>query len=200
MTFVPRIIVLLLAIVFVSSNTATAQDDRPHDAPRAHKRGGERGPERVGPRFGPDKRRPPMPPAHGPGADRQPNAGPGRPPGGHGGRFGHLRPDFDSLKQRDPEMHRLLKTDHDLDRQTRDLARQFREAPQDRRAEIREQLEKVVNDHFDARQKRRALELDRLNKELERLKSAIEQRNTARDAIVGKRVTELVGEEGTLDF
>ncbi len=193
MTFTSRLLVALLAITFAYTTTATAQDT---DPTRPHRRG----PDRGEPRFGQDDRRPP-PPRLGPGGpDRGDKGGPGHPPR-PGGRFGHhLRPDFDSLEQRDPEMHELLKQDHDLDQQTHDLARQYRDAPEKERTEIRKQLEEIVNTHFEARQKRRALELERLNKELERLKSAIEQRNTAREAIVGKRVADLVGESGELDF
>ena len=153
-----------------------------------------RGPFLPGSEFGgrPDRAGPPnyVGPPDQRGA-RRPGPPPGRP------RWPHRN--WDDLENRDPEMYKLLKNDDDLDRQARELLLQYRRAPNEQRAAIKKQLAEVVDKHFDARQQRRLLELKRLEEELKRLRDAINNRNEARDAIVGKRVSELLGED-TLDF
>jgi len=158
---------------------------------------------------GPGMRRP-----GGPGMFRPSDSGgpggPGGPgmlrpegPGGAGqhgarARFGHLRwphHNWESLEQRDPEMYKLLKADHDLERQTRELAVQYRQAPDDEKSSIEKQMKEVVDKHFQVRQDRRRLELKRLEEELKRLRDSFEQRNKAREGIVEKRVSQLLGED-----
>lgn len=157
------------------------------------------------------------------GFDRQPGdfgrGGPNRPPHEFGSRDGHgpnaNRPGPDgqgpgpgrraphgwqSMQQRDPEMFKMMKSDHDLNQEAIKLSQQFRRSPEDQRENLKTQLSEVVNKHFDVRQKRRALELKRVKKELDRLQSAIDRRNDARDEIVGRRVAELTGERNDLDF
>ena len=95
-------------------------------------------------------------------------------------------------------MYPLLKEDYDLERQTGEVAIQYRRAPREQRPAIKERLQELVNKHFDVRQQRHRLELKRLEEELQRLRDAIDRRNEARQALVGKRVSQLLGEE--LDF
>jgi len=149
-----------------------------------------------------------------PGEPHQPGPSAGGPPtqpGGPGKQFSPRRPghpggpprwphyNWDALEQRDPEMYKLLKTDHDLERETRELAMQFRRAPAPQRTAIRERIGELVGKHFEARQQRRGLELKRLEEELKRLRDAIERRNQAREEIVKRHVSELLGEDN-LDF
>jgi hypothetical protein len=61
-------------------------------------------------------------------------------------------------------------------------------------------LEKLVNQHFDARQNRRQLEIKRLEEGLQRLRDAIAERNKARNEVVNKRVKELLGQADDLGF
>ena len=74
------------------------------------------------------------------------------------------------MKDRDPEMYKVLKEDRDLEHRTRELAMQYRRASSDERTKIKQQLEETVNKHFDVRQQRRTLELKRLEGELQRLR------------------------------
>ena len=155
------------------------------------------------------RRRPPPPPRPHP---------PGPPPGIVPGRHRHPEPrgphgrplppgpprwphhDWEALQKNDPEMHKLLRDDHDMERQTRELAMQYRRAPSQQRAAIRKQLDELVNSHFEVRQQRRLLELKRLEEELKRLHEDIDRRNEARQVLVGKRVSQLLGEDNDLDF
>ncbi len=139
-----------------------------------------------------------------------PGAKPNRPgrfdPRGPRGRMHPAGPprwpfrNWDALERTDPEMYKLLKEDYDLERRTRELAIQYRRATGQQRPAIREQLEKLADKHFQARQERRLLELKRLEEELKRLREAIRRRDEARETLVGERVSELLGDEDDLDF
>ena len=97
-------------------------------------------------------------------------------------------------------MYELLVKDNELDNRARQLAVQYRRAPIAGRTAIKKELERLLGEHFEIRQQRRVLELKRLEKELERLRSAIELRSKARKELVGKRITQLLGEPEGLDF
>jgi hypothetical protein len=172
--------------------------------------------------FGPPMRGPKGKPGGGPPDGFAPGTpgrgGPpgedGMPPGSFGGRgrgpgMGGPPPagppqwpfrDWESLEKTDPEMYQLLKAEVDLDRQTAALAAKYRQAPAAQREEMRKDLEKLVNRHFDARQSRRQLEIKRLEEGLQQLRDAIADRNKARNEIVAKRVKELVGQADDLGF
>ncbi len=131
---------------------------------------------------------------------------------------------FDPMQKSDPEMYKLHAKDRELERKTMELSKQFRSAPAEKpgsepltikldsnvepgqltmntvKGHIKEQLEKVVGQHFEVRQERRQLELKRMEKELNRLKLAIERRQEARDDIIKRRIMRLTGEEDPLEF
>ena len=140
-------------------------------------------------REGRDDRRPPGPPQEPrpgefdfrrPGSDRQP----GPPP------FGPPR-DWGSVERDDPEMFKLMKEEGELERQTTDLAAKYRDAAKDQKEKVKEDLRKAVTQHFDLRQKRRALEAKRLEEELKRFRDAIDGREKNRSQIIDKRVDDL---------
>jgi hypothetical protein len=126
-----------------------------------------------------------------------PGMGPGMGgmPGGMGGGFG-----WGDMEKKDPEMFKLLKADMDLERQTRELAMQYRQTSSDGRAKIKEKVKELVAKHFDVRQQRRALELKRLEAELQRLRETMERRLKARDKLVTDRVSDLLGREDEASF
>jgi len=171
-------------------------------APGADRRGRAPGPPEEGPM------RPGMPGQPGPGMPGQPGLGmPGQP--GPGMPPGMSHPpgpprwpfwDWNALQKSDPEMFTLQKEEADLERQTGELAVQYRRAEASQRGEIKQQLEKLVNQHFDVRQRRRELEIKRLEQELQRLREAVQRRNKARDEVVKKRVSELIGQEDDVAF
>ncbi len=106
---------------------------------------------------------------------------------------------WEKMEKYDPEFFKLLQQDAELDRQTRQLTMQYRQAvDEDSKAGIAAQLAETVAKHFDVRQKRRAMELERLEKELNRMKSLFEKRNSSRDKIIEQRLKELKGEEESL--
>jgi DNA-directed RNA polymerase specialized sigma24 family protein len=77
-----------------------------------------------------------------------------------------------------------------------DLAAQYRRASQDEKEKLMKEVVETVNKHFEVRQQRRKLTLDRMQKELERLRGEIEHRNSLRETLVKGRVQELIGDGG----
>ncbi|HEY2413753.1 MAG TPA: hypothetical protein VGI40_15995 [Pirellulaceae bacterium] len=116
----------------------------------------------------------------------------GMPPG-MPGPFGEPPPD-------DPEMRDLMRQDAEMDRKTHELAMRIRESRGDERAKLKSELSELVNNHFDVRQKRRELQLKRMEDELQRLREAISSRNKSRESIVTNHMKELIGEERDLEF
>ena len=162
----------------------------------------------------------PMPPPGAPG--RRPGEGPPPPrgeaggpshPGEHGPRRGgppgpphphfsrdHEQRRLEELKEVDPELYELEKSDAELDRQTHELAEKLRRAPGAAREELQEELQGIVSKHFDVRHARRELHLVRLREELDKLTDSMARRKAAREQIISRRVSELMGEEDDLAF
>ncbi|MBQ2620644.1 MAG: hypothetical protein IJF84_04835 [Thermoguttaceae bacterium] len=205
----------------VSDSTEAAEDvswddnkgPGPKPFPDRPRSGDKRGPFADRPNHDRSEGRPPRP-----SMDRPPMGGPqegfrkpgsGRPEGRpEGPNRGDMLPpppptgpfqNWDQLEKSDPELFKLLKQDAELDRTTRQLTMQYRQTVDaDSKAEIGAQLAETVAKHFDVRQKRRALELERLEKELNRMKELFEKRNDSRDKIIEQRLKELKGEEESL--
>lgn len=135
------------------------------------------------------------------GAGMMPSPGVGG-VGGVGGGFGGP-PDPNSAGYRlrtDPELHRLYLADFEYERQCQSLAARIREAPEDERAPLMQELTELVQRHFDVRQQRRRWLLQLLEEELARTREAIEARQAARDALIQRRIQELTGTQPVLDF
>ena len=104
------------------------------------------------------------------------------------------------MRETDPEMFKLLSQNMDLERQSRELAMQYQQAASGEREKIKQQIVELVNKHFDVRQERRALELKRLETQLQRLRETMEKRSKARKELVERRVSELIGREDEVGF
>jgi hypothetical protein len=149
------------------------------------------GPGPGGPPGGPDSSGPGQPP------DRQPDGppdrpglqGPGQPPDGPPPQLGPGR-----SSAVDPEIGRLIEVSNDLDRRAHGLAKTYRDAPQDQRAKLKEDLKKLVTEQFETWQQRRKLEIARLEEELNRIRTATESRVKDKPQMIDKRVNDLLGE------
>ncbi len=106
--------------------------------------------------------------------------------------------DWKQMEKADPEFFNLLKQDAQLEQTTRQLTMQYRQASGDAKVQLGKQLEETVAKHFDVRQQRRAMELNRLETELKRIKEAFDKRNAAKDKIIQKHIQELKGEDESL--
>lgn len=98
------------------------------------------------------------------------------------------------LRDQDPEMFELMRKDFDLDRECHELSEQFRRSQGTKeKAELEKTINELVRTHFNVRQKRRELELQRLEDQLSRLRESIKTRVDTRDEIIRRRVLELIG-------
>jgi hypothetical protein len=220
----------IVAGTLLAAWIAAAQEPRPNPQPPTGVRGERepgkvpprRGENRPGAEVRSEAGRPGQPPLRGgegrvpgrpeaEGVDGRPLNPDGRGPAfsrpGEGRRpMGPLGPgmmpgqDLRRMQQEDPEMYDLLVADDELDRQALEKAEQVRRATTDDRERLKAELADVVGKHFEARQKRRELQLKRMEEEIQRLREAIKARNDAREDIVNKRITELTGDANPLDF
>ncbi|MEM8738380.1 MAG: hypothetical protein AAGG38_07890 [Planctomycetota bacterium] len=103
------------------------------------------------------------------------------------------------LKARDPAMFELRITDLKLERDTRFLAQQARQASQadekDRYRDLVDQIEVKVAEHFDVRQAIREREIESLKQKLESLEERLDQRGDDRKDLIEERVKELTLED-----
>jgi septal ring factor EnvC (AmiA/AmiB activator) len=116
------------------------------------------------------------------------------------GQPGPRQPDFEAMRHNDPEMFKLVQEDNELDRRTREMGVQFRQAPPEQRERMKQEIHQLVNKQFEVRQQRRTLELKRIEGELQRLREAIERRAKNREQLIERRVSELTGREDDLGF
>jgi len=100
----------------------------------------------------------------------------------------------------DPEMFELDQVDRNLEHKSHQLAIRFRQTEGEEREKIAEELADVVNEHFTIRQKRRKLEIERIERELRKLLENVQAREEAREDIIHRRLMELKGEDDRLRF
>lgn len=87
-----------------------------------------------------------------------------------------------------------------MERTTFELSQRYRNAPMDQRDALKEEIQQTVAKHFEARQKRRAMQLERMERDLKQMRNELSRRNDARDQIIQRRLSELIGERSELDF
>ena len=108
--------------------------------------------------------------------------------------------DWRELQRTDPELYEAERQDMELERKTFELVGQFRQARPEERAALKMAVQEVVAKHFEVRQKKRQLQLARMERDLKRMREEILRRDEAKDQIVGRRLKELIGDPGDLDF
>jgi len=103
---------------------------------------------------------------------------------------------FLDLKRREPKLFELRIRDVKLERASRDLAHQIREAEQIDDAEqatvLRGQLSEVAAEHFDVRQAARAYEIEMLKRRIEKLEAALQEHHQQRDEMIERRISDLL--------
>ena len=104
------------------------------------------------------------------------------------------------LKQRDPKRYDRVAEERTLDGNSRALARKFRTAEGAGKERIREEVKKILDQIFDLRQANRVLEIERLEKKLEELKSNNLERLKNKDEILKRRLMALLGEDKGLEW
>lgn len=102
-------------------------------------------------------------------------------------------------KKSDPELYELSVKDTRIGMECDKLRRKFQEAgradDEARADEIRSQITKLVEEHFDVRQTMREMELERMERRLAKARKQLEKRAGMRGELVEQRVEELTGEK-----
>lgn len=93
-------------------------------------------------------------------------------------------------------MTELLKQEDELDNQANNLAAKYQKAVTGDKDKIQKQIEETVNKQFEVRQKRRKLQLDRMQKDLDELRTIYENKNASKDALIKGRVQQLLNGGG----
>ena len=102
---------------------------------------------------------------------------------------------LEDLKEDDPERYEKVVRIKELERESRQLARKYREIndPEEKET-IRTNLNNLLSEIFDLRQEERETETKRLERELKRLREKIIRRWENKEAIVNRRLKEMTGE------
>jgi DNA-directed RNA polymerase subunit F len=93
-------------------------------------------------------------------------------------------------------MTELLKQEDELDNQANNLAAKYQKTASGDKDKIQKQIEETVNKQFEVRQKRRKLQLDRMQKDLDELRTIYENKNASKDALIKGRVQQLLNGGG----
>lgn len=101
------------------------------------------------------------------------------------------------LKRSDPELYELNIKDRHFAHETSRLAGEFaaarRQSDTAKMESIRGQLQELVGEHFDVRQKLRERDLAQLEQRLEFLRTQVQQRRERREEIIAAHLEELLG-------
>jgi hypothetical protein len=101
----------------------------------------------------------------------------------------------------DPEMSKLIQSEHELDRQSDDLVKQYGSTEDySQREKLRTQLRELLVKQFDAQQQRREKELERVEKRISDLRAQMRKRTSARDTIVDRRLENLTSDADGLGW
>lgn len=108
--------------------------------------------------------------------------------------------DWRELQRTDPELYEAERQDMELERRTFELVGKYRQASAQERAALKMEVQEAVAKHFEVRQRKRQLQLTRMERELKQMREEIQRRDEAKDQIVGRRLNELIGEPSGFDF
>jgi hypothetical protein len=96
-------------------------------------------------------------------------------------------------QHRDPEMVKLINEESKANQEVHGLLRDYKRTEDaDKRGEIKTKLTAALAKQFDAQQKRRDLELARVEAQLKKLRELMKKRGDERKTIIDRRVDQLV--------
>jgi len=105
------------------------------------------------------------------------------------------------LKKNDPARYEREIKIRDLERQSRELSESHRQTPDEAaRKTMRANLSNVIAQLFDLREMNRQDEVKRMEADLKRLKETLEQRQKNRVNIIERRIQQLTGEAGAMEW
>jgi hypothetical protein len=117
----------------------------------------------------------------------RPAAGQSRGPAGN--------PNFAAQPPADPELAKLLEEESALNEDIRELVGDYaRTQDEGKRAAIKAKLSPVIDKQFDLQQKRRELEVTRLEAQIKKVREMMKKRADTRPTIVEKRLDQILRE------
>lgn len=114
---------------------------------------------------------------------------------------GHFTPDnvhsrfrdIETMRRNDPDRFKLLQADAELDRQIKELVRQYKyETNPEQKEVLRKKITELCTKHFEVRQQRRELDLARMKAWLSQMEQAVEKSRLNKDKIIEQRVNSLL--------
>jgi hypothetical protein len=102
--------------------------------------------------------------------------------------------------EHDADMLELTDKEHELELKVGTLSDEFHRAEGEKREKLKTELREAVAKQFGLRQERRRMELKRLEEGLKRMRDVIDRRDKAREQIINRHLSELLGEEDELRF
>jgi hypothetical protein len=107
----------------------------------------------------------------------------------------HGDPAFAPAKPADPQMQQLVNEEGAARHAVAELVEKYTQAENDKdRTELKSQLAKALDNQFVSQQKRRSLELDRVEAQLTKVRERLRKRNDEKQTIIDKRLEQLVRE------
>ena len=108
---------------------------------------------------------------------------------------------LERLKQEDPARYENEVKIRELERQSHELADTYRNSTgETARSGIRTKLATLTARLFDLREGRRQEEVKRMERDLERLRANLTERQKHKQQIIERRVAQLLGEAGTMEW
>lgn len=98
----------------------------------------------------------------------------------------------------DPRAAEFAEKYNELQNQIFELVRKHREAKDDERRRIRDQIAELTTEQFHLRHQMRMAEIERIKKYLQKVEAKVVRRESLRKEIIEKRVTELLDEDAEL--
>lgn len=106
---------------------------------------------------------------------------------------------LESLKEKDPQRYESLVRIKELERRSRQLAWEYREATEGKEA-IKDNLRGLLNELFDLRQEEQEIRARRLERRLKKLQENIIRRKENKETIINQRLKKMTGEVDHLQW
>jgi hypothetical protein len=104
-------------------------------------------------------------------------------------------------QHRDPEVAKLIDAEVTAEREVNRLTKEYAKTEgNEARTKVKEKLAVALEKQFGAQQKRRDLELDRVEKQVKKLRDLMKKRDEERKAIIDRRLDQLVREADGLGW
>lgn len=176
------ICLLLSCAFYVQAQEVPPENNSEFNTPQASQKAGKEANGKANaPKFPPK------------GFDKNGKPGQGKRPAPGGANRMHRFHDMSTLRQNDPELFKLISVDAELDRKVKELVRQYKSAKDEKQKEnLRKKISESCQKHFEVRQQRRELELNRMKAWLNQMEEGVKKSRENSEKIIQQRVSNLL--------